>query len=449
MRLLTRKSSIFIPVIVAVIAIMLLQQNKKTPEQIPHYELKQTVSYANAQILDVSPQIITYGTVKPGKSWHAFSRVKGKVVYKYPNLKKGAIIESGTLLFQIDPVEYQLAIAQIEAEISGLEAQISELSIKEKNTAATLDIEEAALKLAQNELTRKKKLASEGSVSSSDLESQQRILLQQQQVVLAHQNTLRLLPSQKRLLEAQLKSLQSRLESEILHLSYTETRMPFTGRVAETTVEMDQYVREGDNLVTADDLSLAEIELQIPIVQMNILMNEHRKINTINTGQRAYDQLGISVLVQLNEGSINANWEGRFARISDTLDPKTRTIGMIVEVDRPYQNIEVGRRPPLAKGMFVKVILKAKTLQQQLVIPASALHNAKIYLINNEDRLEIRDVNVVIRQPDYLVIDPVIENSDRVVISDLSPAIDGMLLSPVESTTANSKLRQVVTGMEF
>ena len=72
--------------------------------------------------------------------------------------------------------------------------------------------------------------------------------------------------------------------------------------------------------------------------------------------KRGYDlreALGLSATVRLPEFSLG--WEARFARMSDTIDPQTRTVGVIVEVDDPYEGVRPGVRPPLVKEMFVEV----------------------------------------------------------------------------------------------
>ena len=47
----------------------------------------------------------------------------------------------------------------------------------------------------------------------------------------------------------------------------------------------------------------------------------------------------------LRAGSDVIEWPARFARTSDTVDPKTRTIGAIVAVDGAYLQATPGRRP--------------------------------------------------------------------------------------------------------
>jgi RND family efflux transporter MFP subunit len=439
---------IWIPVLAGILALVLLKQNQVPPRQEPAREKPQPARVIGVPRLDVTPIAIGHGSVRPNRSWEAVAQVRGRILEKHPQLQKGAIIGKNTLLLRIDPTDYELSIAQTEADIQAIRAQLEELQIREANTRASLQIEQSALSLNQKELERKNSLVGKGSISRSDLESQQRSLLAQQQSVQAQRNTLNLIPSQTALLQAQLARDQTRLEAARRDLSRTEIRLPFTGRVAEVHVERDQYVREGESLSLIDDLQLAEVEVQIPIQQMAGLVrsNQERDILTLHgAGDLGLD---IEARILLREGDLSATWEARFARLSDTLDPKTRTVGVIVEVDKPYSRVQPGVRPPLLKGLFVEVALHGTPRPDRLVIPREALRGDKVYLAGKDDRLQIREVKVELLQPMFAVIESGLQAGDRVVVSDLIPAIDGMLLEPRHDDTRLQRLKRQVGAPE-
>ena len=218
--------------------------------------------------------------------------------------------------------------------------------------------------------------------------------------------------------------------------------MPFTGRIAEVKVELEQYVREGEVLVSSDDLQKAEVEAQISINQMSQLIHSEQGIDIINRpGQITPGSLGLKAEVTLRESDLTVSWDARFARLSDTLDPQTRTVGVIIEIDAPYANVQPGVRPPLVKGLFVEVNLRGKPRPNSLVIPRVALRGRQVYVINKQNRLEYRPVTIALLQPDYAVISAGLTAGEQVVISDLSPAIEGMLLKPQDDPVALEKLK--------
>ncbi|MET0095056.1 MAG: HlyD family efflux transporter periplasmic adaptor subunit, partial [Sedimenticola sp.] len=344
------------------------------------------------------------------------------------------------------PTDYELAIAQAEADIQATQAQLDEQDAKAANTRASLKIEEAALALNEKELQRKRKLVGKGGVSRSDLESQERSVLAQQQSVQSQKNTLNLIPTQKALLEAQLARHQAALATARRNLSNTGIRMPFTGRIASVNVEQEKYVREGEVLASADGMARAEIETQIPIDQMSSLFRDRGTTDILNlTELENHNGIELNAHVALREGALNASWDARFARISDTLDPKTRTVGVIVEVDQPYARVEPGRRPPLFKGLFVEVTLSGKPRPDSLVVPRSALHDGRIFVANRENRLEIREADITLLQPEFAVIGSGLEAGEHVVVTDLNPAIDGMLLEVREDKRSLDRLSRLAS----
>jgi len=445
-----RKWVIVLPIAIGLAVLFMLKGTGTTPPREKPKEKATPVNVIPAPSVTVVPKAIGQGTAKPGKTWSAITQVKGKIIEKHPRLSKGAILKAGSIIAKVDPTDYQLAITQTEADIQGIEAQQQELNAKATNTRASLKIEKAALELNQKELQRKRKLVAKGSVSRSDLETQERSLLAQQQSVQSHRNSLNLIPSQLALLRAELARKQVALTSARRDLANTEIYLPFTSRISSVQVEEMQYVSVGENIAMADGLERAEIEIPLTIGQISALLHSDKVINvmSLGSGTNQPPTLGLSARVKLQESGITATWPARFARLSDALDPKTRTVGVIVEVDEPYANIQPGKRPPLVKGLFVEVTLAGKPRPNRIVIPRSALHGHQIYIINAQQRLEIRRVKVELLQPDFVVVGSGLSEGEQVVTSDLLPAIEGMLLQPHKSSNELARLLQAASSQE-
>jgi multidrug efflux pump subunit AcrA (membrane-fusion protein) len=115
-------------------------------------------------------------------------------------------------------------------------------------------------------------------------------------------------------------------------------------------------------------------------------------------------------------------------------------------VDNPYENVIPGKRPPLLTNMYVEVTLKGRTVHQQLVVPRSAVHDSRIFICNQDNRLEIRPVTVKFHAGDLTVIDSGLEQGQILVLSDVVPAINGMRLKPVVSETDAGELKRQALG---
>ena len=440
-----RKWVVIIPVLIGVAALMFLKRGQQPPVQEEARERARLVRVIPAPAMDVIPRARGFGNVVPAHTWEGVARVKGEIIEKHPELEKGAILPAGTLLLRIDPADYELAIAEAEASLAATRAQLQELERKIANTRSLLAIEQEKLALARKELERKRRLAGKGGVSRSDLETQERTLLAQKQSVQAQQNTLNLFPSQRALLQAQLQREQTKLDSARRNLEHTRIVLPFTGRIAAVNVERYQYVREGKVMVAADTLETAEVEAQIPLQEMSYLIRSDKVIESLR-GTARQPELPLQAAVRLREGDLDVRWKARFSRLSDTLDPKTRTVGVIVTVDDPYGNVRPGVRPPLLKGMFVEVDLSSEPMRKRLVVPRLSLHGDRLYLVDGDGRLQIRRVKRGLVQPDFVVIDEGLKAGEQVVVSDLVPAVEGMLLETTEDRDLLQRLRRAVSS---
>jgi multidrug efflux pump subunit AcrA (membrane-fusion protein) len=108
---------------------------------------------------------------------------------------------------------------------------------------------------------------------------------------------------------------------------------------------------------------------------------------------------------------------------------------IVIEVSNPYglANSENAGRPALAIGTFVDVKIKGKELKNVFVIPRITLRdNATIWVMGNDNKLSIKNVNPVRIEKDIAVIDSGLEAGDRIIVTNISGAANGMQLREVK-----------------
>ncbi len=424
--------------------------NKQPPKQAPIEERSTHVRIIVLEPGSVKPTVTGFGVVRPAKTWNGISQVGGKVIYVHPDFQKGANLEAGTVVVRLSPSDYNLAIAQAEANIRSSEARVAELAVNEENTRRSLEIEEEALKLKNNDLERKKTLLKKGSATQASVEIAQSGMLAQRQKVQGMKNSLMLMPTQRAVLEEQIAVYKSNLETAKLNLERTNIKLPFAARVAEIKTEIGQYMVPGQSIGLFDGIENAEINTQIPIRQFGHLVGASGDGSVVKAAPGALGEVlkrfGLTASVRLNLGDESVYWKGTVSRISDTIDPKTRTVGVIVTVPNAYQDLQPGKRPPLAKGMFVEVAISNRTRNDALIVPRSALHGGKIYLVNKDKRLEVRDVTVDFVQDDIAVIGKGLAAGDQVVVSALNPAIPNMLFKLTRDEALEKSIRNQTAG---
>lgn len=424
-----RKLLILPPIVLGVLVLLWMAGGREPPAKAERSEPVRTVRVIEAPLLELIPKAEGYGPVRPARVWIAVAQVAGRIVEIHPKLRDGEILPQGTLLVRIDPTDYALALNQAQAELA-------ELKVQEDNAQASLAIEERNLSLARQDLERQRKLVRQGTASQSSVDEAERVVLSIRTAVQALRNTLALIPTQRRVLETKVARARRDLER-------TEIRAPFTLRVADLAIEAEQYVGVNQALFEGDDVARVEVEAQFALSTLRRLFigRPRLELDITRLGEQLPEAVGLDPLVRLDLGNHVAEWQAEFVRFSDNVDPQTRSIGVVVAVDRPFDKIEPGYRPPLSKGMFVQVVLRGKSQAPRLVIPRNAVRYGMVYVADADDRLRQRPVEVLFSQGAYSVIASGLIPGERVVVSDLIPAVSGMLLRPQIDEKLSTQLR--------
>ncbi len=437
-----------IPIVAALLIAATLAKSAKGPEKKDVQELARTARVITTQAVKVIPRVIGYGYVEPGQVWQAVAEVSGKVVETHPALEKGSYIRKGEMLMKIDPARYDLAIARQEASLESIKAQLAELDVNEKNLKASLEIEEKNLALAKAELDRQAELLKKKMVSSSVYEKQEQAYYAQLSKVQNLKNSLNLVPANRKTLNANLKVNQIALQDARLDRENTTITAPFDCRLTTVNVEIAQYVQRGQVVIGADGIEAAEIRAQIPTGKMRSLAQSWGNTFSLAEFDSANfaESFPLDAEVRYTVGEFSTQWEARVVGLDASMDPQARTLGIIVVVDHPYGQVEVGIRPPLVRNMFCEVELTGNPLSETMIIPRSALHDGEVYVVNSQNRLEKKPVVIAFSQTDFHVIEEGLNSGEMLVVSDLIPAIEGMLLNPVADDDLAAALIAQATG---
>ena len=444
-----RRLLVLPPIILGIALIAWMATNRAGPERLRLAEHSRVVRVIPALKAEVVPRALGYGYVQPNRVWQAVAQVSGKIIEKHPLLKQGAIVAEGDVLLRIDPTDYKLAVQRIGGEIRGARAALAELEVEQTNIKSSLAIDVGALDLAVREVERKRTLRKGGTISQTALDSEERNVLERRQAVQQQTNALNLIPARRETLEAKLATLAAQLAEAQENIIRTVISAPFDSRIAEVNVENTQFAAAGEVLAVADSIDIAEISAQIPVDKLLPLIPanlgselEFSPANVI----RLVERIGFEATVRLTAGDITYEWPGRFTRIRETVDPVIRTVGVVVAVDAPYRSARLGERPPLAKNMYVAVELIGRLQPSAIVIPRSAVHDGLVFVVNDDSRLERRAVTLGIRQTDFVTILSGLEENETIVVSDLSPAVEGMLLRTVEASDILTLLKAQASG---
>lgn len=443
------------PLLVGVAVLAFAVSGRQAPQQAEPSEVARPVRVMTIEPTDFVPRALGYGFVQPGSIWEAVAEVAGKIAYRHPDLERGRVMQAGTLILRIDPTDYELAVARIDSNLESTEAELAQLAIRQANIESSLKIERRSLILAREDLDRRRKLLERGNTSQVSVDEAETAVLNAEQRVQDLENELNLIPTDRRVLEANRALEEVQRQEAQRDLERTEISLPFDARIAEVNVEETQFASVGQTLVVADSIDVAEVAAQIPIDQVRPLIRPGGELSTLSAEELSDlpRRFGLTAEVRLVSGGLRASWEARFDRASDSMDQQTRTLGMVVAVDEPYRKAQPGKRPPLTKNMYVEVELRAPLQSARIVVPRVAVHQGPdggrvVYLANAEDRLVIQPVTLGPAQGDLVVVQQGLEAGARVLVSDLIPAIDGMLLEPSDVPALAERLRAEAAGTE-
>nr|WP_298413739.1 efflux RND transporter periplasmic adaptor subunit [uncultured Halomonas sp.] len=425
-----------------------LVANRQSPSRDEAVMTAPTVRVIEAELMPFTVEVRGYGTARPARRWDAIANVPGRVVERHSKLESGVLLAEGTPLLTIDPSRYRLAEAEAKAELASLAAEQAQLEMEVENAERLLVLERERLGLAEQELSRIRRLANSGSVSRSRLDTEERAALSQRQTVQSLENELQLIPSRRQRLEARAEQASTRLAQARQDLEDTRIVAPYDLRLGEVEAELHQYINAGQRLFSADGIEAAEVVAQVPMDMLRRLLGTQSVRDADDENLDIAQRLDLSVIdaeVALVAGK-GARWPARVVRIANGLDPATRTAQVVVRVEEPYRQVAPLTHPPLVRDMYVQVRLAAEAPEPRMVIPASAVHQGEVYRLDNAGRLVRQPVEVAFEQHDLAVIAEGLERGDRVILDDVMPAINGMRVDPRRDEALTRSLRRQALG---
>ncbi|MDB1125824.1 efflux RND transporter periplasmic adaptor subunit [Vibrio algarum] len=399
------------PIVLGGILLFLAPGMKAEPPTSTQSTGKKVVRILKIEPRQLQPVAVGYGHTEPAQEWEAQSELDGTIIWNSEKFQEGNIISKGTPLLKIDPSSYELEIAKLDAEI-----KVAKL--KDETISASLKIASEEYKIQRSEYERSLQLSKTGHISKTEKDRATRELLSSQQQLQTLKNNLVINQAEQQVLQTQLSLAQRDLKQ-------TTISAPFDLRITEKLVGFAEYVNKGEILLRADGIAAVEVSAQFPLGKMRPL---HQAINKNNISGDLHNEL--DVLIELNAGERIISWNAKVNRSGGHIDAQTQSQSIVVRIDDPYGQAQPGKKPPLIRDTFVKVTLMAPVLKKQILIPANAIHQNKVYVVNDEGKLQIKPVKVAFIQDQIAVIKEGIEVNDKVIVSQLSPAVKGMPLKP-------------------
>jgi len=405
-----------------------LATGRPPAEAAPDGAVAPAVPVAEARLADLPVTIRTHGTITPWTELALVAEIDGRVASVSPRLEAGRRFEAGELLVAIDPGDAEDRLERARALVARARAEA---------------------RLAEARLERLEHLAAREVASRAALEE-----------ALHRAETAR----------AELRRAAAEREQAARDLERTRLRAPFTGRVRTRRVETGQLVSRGSVLAEIYAIDRARVRLPVPAGELAYLAlpesaraeaslpegpgvgglaEGHPSEAGPDEGPRAAqdtsdasppeagadDARGPVVHLRAELAGRTLRWEGRVLRSEGVVDRRTRMVYLVARIDDPEEQLPAGVQQPVM-GQFVAATITGRTLRDVVVLPAAALQREDEVLVLDEDqRLRRRAVEVLPSQEDRIVVDGGLEPGARVALPGPASleALEGVRVRPIEA----------------
>ena len=342
----------------------------------------QSVDVASVLYAQYSPEYTFTTRLESPQQVELRPRVSG--VIESVEFREGSHVKRGDLLFRIDPRPFAAEVARLEAE---------------------LNRSQAALRQAQSEAQRAKRLQGRNAMSAEQAESRLSVA------------------SQRR---AELASVQAALEAARLNLEFTEVRAPIDGQVSNA------FITEGNNVMAGQSVLTSLVATDRLYAYFDV---DERTWNASFSDVKADGQTQAQLTLV---GSVDDQHTGVLDFIDNRINEQTGTL----RVRAVFTSEEASLRP----GAFARIQLKAADTQPTIMVPdrsvGTDLKNRFVLTVNAENVLEYRRVELGRREGALRVVESGLEPGERIAVNGPARVGPDMPITPrdVEIETPNLTL---------
>lgn len=326
------------------------------------------------------------GTVIPAREVAISPQVTGRVVELHPALLPGGFLEAGSTLLHIDPRDYEFLVEQQKAQVAG--------------AAFTLKDEQGRRAIAEQEWELLGK-------SIETTEQGRELALRGPQLAQA---------------QANLKAMESALEQAQLNLARTQLQVPFNAQVRSETAELGQQVGPNTAVAVLTGTDTYWVQASVPLDQLNSFQKPDRD-----------GRGGALATIKVRTANGTFTRQGQVVRLLNQLEERGRLARILISVPDPLNLQSGSQEPPLLLGTYVHVQIEGNRLGDVAVLPPTAMREGdRIWIMNAQNELEIRQANVAWRQGANVLINEGVSSGERVVVSRLSAPLPGLKLEAIE-----------------
>ncbi len=311
---------------------------------------------------DLVVGIPAQGVIEPVTITRASAEVEGVVIAVSPGFEAGASFRKGDVLLEIDPSDYETAVAQAEAAVADAKLQLAEEEMRARQAGRDWE-----------------RLASPGQKPTD-------LVLRVPHLEAA---------------KARVKASAAALERAKKDLGRTKLRAPYDGRIRSKLADLGTRVGKGEPL--AEFYATSVLEVRLPVPRQDAAFLE-------GTGQT----------IELREHAGSRTWTATVDRTEGEIRRDDRTIVIVARIDGgkegaplPGQFIETSIPGRVVPGIF-RVPRRAFASSDRVLVVAP------------DQTLTTRPVTILRTEREDVLVSSGLEDGEQLCITALAAVIEGM-----------------------
>jgi RND family efflux transporter MFP subunit len=388
--------------VVGIIVFIYFSATRPEPKKVKRVVLGELVEVIAARPDRQKVWVPASGQVLPAQQVAMSSELGGRVIWMSEKLIPGGRLAAGDELVRIDPREYSLALEQQAAQVDRAQTE--------------LQLEQSRKEIAEREW----QLMGGGQPAEGSLAVRD---------------------PQMRTAEAALKAARSGLSQAKLSVSKSTVRAPFNAMVHSKAVDLGQLVGPQLALATLVGTDAFWVQVSIPLERLAWI-----QVPGVDSATE-----GATAVISQRLGDKTITRKGKVLRLLPDLDPMGRMARLLVEIPDPLglaagkaaaagqgadaDAIEEKQDLPLLIGSYVTVEIEGREVDDAIELPREAVRGGDtVYVMAEGGTLDVRQVSVVWRRPESVLIGAGLAAGDRVVVSPLQAPVKGMKLRTAQTS---------------
>lgn len=353
-------------------ATLLMMLRPPQAESRPRAEYVPVVRVHEARVQDLSIPVYSQGTVNPAAVINLVAEVSGRVVEIAEQMTDGGFFTAGETLFMIERRPYELEVTRARAAVESARLHVAQAEALAQSSAGIQGLERSPLSLGEPQL---------------------------------------------RDAESTLEAALAGLELAERQLDRTAVTAPFDGRVRRRLAVVGQFVAPGAPLAEVYAIDIAEVRLAITDSQAALLpdLNQPQPVDRFPA-------------LEITDPVSGAVWTGQVVRAEGEIDVRNRLRYVVGRIEDPYGLQSPGASPAvLMAGTFVEARIAGREYKGLVALPRVAVESeGNVWIVNDEDRLEMRPVDVLYRGKEYIYVRSGLQDGDRVLVTTLDNRVEGL-----------------------